>query len=168
MNNFIRVIFYGLILAGTFFLCRSCAYAESHLDEYINAVPPEHICLRTQWGRPQDQIKQPSQKSQRLHWKEDYDFHLSNGIRCYEDAKSKCWYLPNIEDREKARYCFTTSIAAVGNANAYCKLVAMVSSLLLQYGLDCMDEWDYIKTKLYWSSYHFELCDHYELLLKNA
>ena len=169
MQIVIRIVFYTLVIFGTFFLCSSCANASvPHDEEYLYAMPLEMYSLRTQWGRPQDQITQKDTRDQRKKWQEAHDFHVENGVRCYLDAKEKCWWLPEVGDREKARYCFMTAISAVGNATPHYKLVAMVTQLALQYGLDCMSEWEYIQTKLHWSIYHFEMCDHYDALLKKA
>lgn len=77
----------------------------------------------------------------------------------YNLAKDKTWWLPNLSDREKGRYCYTTAIAGVFASPQY-KVVAMVSTLLTQYGLDCIDEWNFIdehmqQSKAWWESYEF-------------
>ena len=145
-----------LFAIGIFFLLRSCAHAQP--------IPPEYEHLLAKRFKYENKTQAPS-RAQKEKYKEQYDFHLFNGIRTYEDAKSKCWYLPNINDREKAKYCFTSAIATIGSSSPTAKLVVAISSLLTQYGIDCLSEWEYIENKLYWSNYHFEMCDHYYQLI---
>ncbi len=154
-NKIIYILKFSLIILGIFFLIHSYLKAD---DEYLYAK-------RTLTYSARDH--QPS-REKISEWQKDYDFHLKEGIRCYNEAKEKCWYLPDISERDKARYCFTTAVASIGNHTPCFRLVSMVTTLLLQYSLDSMSEWNSIQNKLYWSSYHFELCDHYyNLIHKN-
>ncbi|EFB42177.1 MULTISPECIES: hypothetical protein [Parachlamydia] len=41
------------------------------------------------------------------------------------------------------------------------KLIAAILNLLLQYGLDCLAEWEEIDEKLYWIKYHYEMAEFY-------
>lgn len=95
-------------------------------------------------------------------------FHKSNGIRTFNDAKDRCWYLPKLSHREKARYCFTNIGAVLSNSTPQSKIVATVVITLIQYGLDCTDEWNYIKNKLYWSQYHFEMMEFHQELINQG
>jgi hypothetical protein len=49
-------------------------------------------------------------KEDKKFYQEKVRFHQSNGERCEQDAKNKCWWLPRYEERENAKYCW----AAVG------------------------------------------------------
>lgn len=104
----------------------------------------------------------------RKYYEDKVRFHKSNAERTFRDAKNKCWYLPDIDDRDKAKYCFNTGMAAVFAGDPYSKAIAAVASLLLQYGLDCMDEWEYIQNKLHWSQYHYEMMEFYQDVLENG
>jgi hypothetical protein len=105
---------------------------------------------------------------QRRFYIEKMDFHEQNARRCFEDAKSRCWWLPEISDRDKARYCFSAigGLAVPGTPQA--ALIRSLVSLMLNYGLDCMDEWDYINNKLYWAEYHWDMYEFYANVLVNA
>ena len=48
------------------------------------------------------------------------------------------------------------------------KLIRSLISLMLNYGLDCMDEWDYINNKLYWAEYHWDMYEFYCNVLVNG
>ena len=151
-------VFLFLIICGSFFLCRSCRadtwipYAEFNTNMLEHSVS--------------DRFKKKSVDELRIEWIKEYEFHKTNAIRCYEDAKDRCWWLPEISDRDKARYCYTSAFAALGTSVPSTKLLLMVGSLLLQYGLDMQDEWNYIDNKMHWARYHFEMCDHYQKLLE--
>lgn len=78
----------------------------------------------------------------------------------YELAKSKCWWLPDLTDREKARHCFTGGIASFAAGTPQSKIVAIIISLLTGYGLACLDEWNFIndnlmRSEVWWESYEF-------------
>ncbi|CCB85205.1 putative uncharacterized protein [Parachlamydia acanthamoebae UV-7] len=45
------------------------------------------------------------------------------------------------------------------------KLIAAILNLLLQYGLDCLDEWEEIDEKLYRIKYHYEMAEFYQDVL---
>lgn len=94
-------------------------------------------------------------------------FHKSNAERTFNDAKEKCWYLPNISDREKARYCLSNIGALLSNSTPQSKIIAIIVTTLMQYGIDCCDEWNFINNKLYWSQYHYEMMEfHLDLIKK--
>lgn len=95
-------------------------------------------------------------------YEEKYKFHKENAERCFSDAKNKCWYIPNIADRDKARYCLTNLGAWASATDLRSKIITVIVTTLVQYGLDCCDEWNYIKDKLHWSKYHYEMMEFYE------
>ena len=45
------------------------------------------------------------------------------------------------------------------------KIITAIVNSLVQYGLDCCEEWEYINTKFYWAQYHYEMAEFYESLL---
>jgi hypothetical protein len=89
-------------------------------------------------------------------------FHEENAVRTFKDAKEKCWWLPEIDDRKKARYCFTTFMAGIVPGHPLSVCVNMILVLLGNYGIDCLAEWEYIQNKLYWAQYHYEMKEFYE------
>lgn len=95
-------------------------------------------------------------------------FYKENGERCYADAKERCWWLPYIPERDKARYCFTTFGVLACPGEPRSKIIIAVVTALIQYGLDCSDEWHYINNKLYWSQYHFELMEFHQNLINHG
>jgi len=105
---------------------------------------------------------------QRVFYMAKMDFHEENAHRCYNDAKNRSWWLPDTTDRDKARYCFT-AIGGLGSPGTpQAKLVRALVTLMLNYGLDCMDEWDYINNKLYWAEYHWDMYEFYANVLVNG
>lgn len=78
----------------------------------------------------------------------------------YNLAKDKTWWLPDLSDREKGRYCYTTAAAGIFPGTPQSKIITMISVFLTQYGLDCINEWHYInehmqQSKAWWESYEF-------------
>lgn len=93
------------------------------------------------------------------------NFHEANGKRTYEDAKARCWYLPDMTDRKNARTCFTMLVHTFGGTTPMSKVVIAILAALDSYGIACLDEWDYIENKLNWSKYHYEMKEFYEMIL---
>lgn len=146
-------ITYCFIIAGCYFLFKSMGYGENWKP--CSASEISYLSRCKGYCTPELLDK----------YRKEFEFHSLNALRTYNDAKDRCWWLPNISHREKARYCFTSAIAAIGSPTPQTKLVATITNLLMNYGLDVMDEWNYINNKLYWSAYHFEMCDHYSSIL---
>jgi hypothetical protein len=147
-----------LVAAGMYCYLKSYGYCEEYRIPHTQEYLFENIELRSHGHR------RPTGQ-QRIQWQEEYELHLFHAKRTYEDAKNRVWYLPNVTWRQRGREAWNAAFATVGATTPQLKLVLAVSSLLCQYGLDCMDEWEYIEEKLYWSEYHFKECEKYQELL---
>ena len=116
------------------------------------------------WDNAQIRRKQPTH-AQRQQWQEAYDMHHFNAVRTYTDAYNKVWWLPNLTWRQIGRDCWVSACSMASTKTPTQALVVAFSTLLSQYGLHCLDEWDYIQDKLYWSEYHFKECVYYASML---
>lgn len=106
--------------------------------------------------------------TQKKYYKDKVSFHKKEGDRYYKEAKKMCWYLPDLEARERAKDCFTSVMAGLAAADLKSKAIVMLISMLTKYGLDCIDEWNVINTKLRWSEYHYEMQEFYKEVLDKA
>ena len=104
----------------------------------------------------------------RLYYMKKIDFHRENAIRTYENARKKCMWLPKKTDRDLAKNCFTAAAASIAASTPQSKVVAMIITMLTSYGLDVIDEWNYINDQLYWSEYHWEMFEFYSNVLVKA
>lgn len=84
--------------------------------------------------------------------------HREKGEEHYSEAKSICWYLPKLSEREKAKMVFLSVIAAFPGP-LHLKAVAATIALLGQYGICCIDEYYDIDFNMAMSRYHFMLAD---------
>jgi hypothetical protein len=139
-----RILAIVFFLIGTFYLSRSCAHAASVWDEYLHGGA--HILT----------IEECVQK---------IEFHKGESQRIYEEVKDRCWWLPTLDDRQKARRMFQLIIPAVSACGITGKIVATGYTLFGQYGLDCLDEWDWIQNKWHWLEYHADQSEFYERYL---
>ena len=105
---------------------------------------------------------------QRAEFVEKMNFHEANAKRTYEDAKARCWWLPNVTDRANARHCFGVLMLSFTASNPQSKAIIMLLAALERYGAAVMDEWDYIENKLNWSKFHYEMKEFYEHILING
>ncbi len=132
-------------------------------EEYLYQFSPnqqamqfiESFSKRTNYGKPQNK------HTMRAYWQQEYDFHHCEGVRTYNDAYNRVWYLPDLSWRQLGRDAWVAACGTAGGSNPSARLVIAFSTLLSQYGLHCLDEWEYIQDKLYWSRYHFEQCIYY-------
>ncbi len=147
-------------------------------DEYLYQYPCCKIDIKSKlynskWVNPYDHVwkddpynKKPSQ-AQRQEWQDLYDQHHYDAVRTYNDAYNRIWWLPNLTMRQIGRDAWVAAASACGTKSPSQALVVAFTSMLTQYGLHCLDEWDIIQDKLYWSKYHFEQCVYYSNLLRN-
>ncbi len=150
-ENWHYLIAFILFLMGMFFAIR--AYAIQNPDAM------RHVQLYQCHALIYENCKTSQQKLK---------FHKENAERCYEEAKNKCWWLPNVTNQKNARYCLTNAGAMVAFGDPKSKLMAVIVNTLVQYGLDCCDEWEYINNKLYWAEYHYEMMEFFERVIKNG
>lgn len=150
-TQYVALIF---LILGLYF------YGKAYGDEYYqHPVAVRHINLHLCKALKYDLCTTNHQK---------YFFHKENAERCFNEAKERCWWLPNITDREKAKYCFLNiGIFGVPGDQKSKMIIALVSTLI-QYGIDCSDEWHYINNKLYWSQYHYEMMEFYTTLINEG
>ena len=89
--------------------------------------------------------------------KKEMDKYLSSAKYCYDKAKDRCWWLPNMEHRKASRYLFETIMyAAIPVADAKSRLIFILVKTFVDYGLECMDEWHYIHDKLKWAQWYYQ------------
>lgn len=152
---------------------------KAHADEYyIDGVHHEFTYEMTETAQKEiAQLKLWMEKrryckgltgTQIADYQKKMKFHQENAQRTLDDAKARCWWLPDLTDRDNARYCWTSAIALLAPGAPHYKGVAVILNILLQYGLDCSDEWHYINEKLYWSQYHSEMADFYEEIIRKS
>lgn len=177
-----------LVLYGAYCMAKSFGYSDEHVPleneymyqfsstEWINPylikwqapTNPDWKNPYTQqnpdWINPLTTTPNASAK-QKAKWQKEFEFHHFQAKRTYDDAYNKSWYLPDLNWRQRAREAWIAAFSMVGVQTPSLKLVVVISSLLMQYGLDCMNEWEYIQEKLAWSEYHFKECEKYAQLL---
>lgn len=79
----------------------------------------------------------------------------------------RAWYLPNQTRRDLYRKAWVSAGAAVTSPGLSLKFVTALVTAIVQYGLDCFDEYDYIEKKLDWCKFHLEECAHYAYLIES-
>jgi hypothetical protein len=97
---------------------------------------------------------------------EKIQFHRGEADRIYNEVKDRCWFMPNLDDRQKAHRVFSLigpTVLVDGGIKK--KSAAIFIQMAIEYGLDCMDEWDWISNKWHWVEYHTDMLDFYERYL---
>lgn len=106
--------------------------------------------------------------SEKQFYAEKLNFHIANAERTFNDAKNKCWYLPEKTKRDAAKYCINSVACLLVPGSPYSKIIASLISMLKDVGVDMMDEWNYINNKLYWCHYHYEMVEFYLTVLEKG
>lgn len=159
-----------LFLFGLFCYMKDYGYCDEYAHYFGIHVPVEeefmfqHYESRSNWqSKPGRQHYTP--QSQRYEWQEAFDNHNFNAVRTYQDAYNRVWWLPDLSWRQIGRDAWVAACSTAGGNSPSARLVIAFAAMLSSYGLHCLDEWDYIQDKLYWSQYHFEQCAYYAGLL---
>jgi len=106
--------------------------------------------------------------SEYVYYIKQRDEHYKKAMYHYDQAYIACWYCPRIEHQEKARMCLTSASSMAGSSTPTGAFVMSLTTLLVQYGCECMREWHFIKTNLYESQHHFEMYEFYNEVLAKA
>lgn len=149
-----------LLIWGAFCFMKSYGYCNEYSyksHEYLF----QHYEARNHWNA--ENIKQNINKrdNDRKSAQEAYDYHHYQAVRCYQDAYERVWWLPDLSWRKLGRDAWVAACASSGGSDPKKALVIAFMTFLSQYGLHCLDEWDYIQDKLAWSKYHFDECANY-------
>lgn len=92
--------------------------------------------------------------------------HLEKAYQDYTSAQERCMWIPNIQDKIKAEYCFGTAMSMLSATNPMSKVVVTVMSLATIYGIHVIREWNEINTLLLSAQYHYEMQEFYTDVLK--
>lgn len=102
------------------------------------------------------------------HFQNLADFHEKEARRCFKGAQNSCYFLPELRDSEKARYCFTSGMSLLSPGTPMSKVIGAILTLLTQYGLDCFDEYNKIDLWLKQAMYHYEMNEFYLAVLERG
>lgn len=145
-QNVSWMIAISLFLFGLYFLLRGEGHAAVNQKEFYD-----------QWATYYHQGQMNPGDC-----REKIEFHQKEAKRLYQEIKDRCWWLPCLDDRKKARKLFNLITPVVAASGITGKVVGTLVVGLGDYCLDCMDEWNYIENKLHWLEYHTEQAEFYE------
>ncbi len=135
-----------LFLLGIFFYTRADAGSINSIDfnpEFlINASDEDYI-------NPQSTIVKKCR--QHGYWMTHY----------YNKSKQITWYLPNYDDRELGKMCFSTAVATAIPPNNIPKIIAVAIGLFTKYGLDCIDSFHEANHYIHRAGYHADMFSFY-------
>ena len=98
------------------------------------------------------------------HYVQQAEYHKSKALRAYKEAEGHVWYLPNESEKSIAIKCFKSAIATVGCATPTGKLVTAILVFFVEYGVDVIDEFYFIKECLELAEYNFWMYEYYSHL----
>jgi hypothetical protein len=95
------------------------------------------------------------------------ELHKDRAETCMMSADIEVWYMPECEDKEKAKYCLGAFMASISAPTPTSKVIMACLAFLGNYSIDCMDSWQRIQYHLHKAKYHYEMMEFYqEVLMK--
>lgn len=101
-------------------------------------------------------------------WLRLMEQHIKKGDECVESFKNKCWYLPDVEKRERAKEFLIAFFAALSPAESKYRVITALFTFAMQYSIDCLDEWIEMEQDLLRADYHYEMAAFYAQLINDA
>lgn len=138
-------------------------FHKCHGDVFDKYLANSVVVYTGENTKPKDTIREANKDFLNKCW-EMAEYHESEAKRCFFQAEDSCLLLPNVDCKEKAKACFTTTIALLYPASPSYRIISGIITASGQYGLSVMDEWQYIESKLTEAKYHYEMQSHYILL----
>ena len=105
---------------------------------------------------------------QTIHYQKLLDKHLTDGMKCFEDANKVGTKIPNITDREKVGKVFISTLGMLKTGNMRSKIIASLLITLYQYSLDAFNQWVIMEQLLNYAKYNFEMAEFYKRILSNT
>lgn len=135
-------------------------HMESSIScEFDNQFEANNICKFHTMNAEYDECKTFAEKR---------DFHKKNAERCLNDAKNLCWYMPDRTMKENSQYAFRNIAVLACPGDPKSKLITALVTTLIEYGVDCYEEWSSINTKLHWAQYHYEMYELYSEIVRQG
>jgi hypothetical protein len=106
--------------------------------------------------------------AERESFKQKIVYHKNQADEYTNLASGLCWALPRKTDRDKSVWCWVTFIASVSQGTPQSKVISGLLAFFCQYGIDCIHEWNDIKTYLNHAEYHYGMKEFYETVLKKG
>ncbi len=110
---------------------------KAHADEYYS--PRVQMEIESFWANyyPDRAVK----SKDRSTYLANADWHAKKAYEDFTDAKSKCWCLPNLKDRERTKTAWGAFVLIVAPATPLQKGIGILIGIMLDYGCACIDEW---------------------------
>jgi len=137
-KSFMKYFTLLLLVMGTLYTMRAHATEMFPVELMIN--PGDEDYIKPEWSIA---------RKCREH---GYYMH-----KYYHEAEKKTWFLPEYDDIEKAKTCFSTAVATAVPPHNITKVIAIAIGLFTKYGLDCIDRYQEVSHLLNRSIYHADM-----------
>jgi len=97
-------------------------------------------------------------------WSYAYNMHLERAIKYHNEAIAQCNEMCGYGACENLS-CFQSACELINSDQPSDELIYSISSLIKAFGFENVPEWVYLKQKLVYSSFHFEMAQFYKEIL---
>lgn len=151
MRNILNVTALFLLCLGGFFLFRGHCHAD------CMSIQQQYIFDRNCLIYPgDDDYVDPS-----LATYHKFRKHRDHAIEFFVLAEETAWYLPDYDDKDMAKLCFTTSLALYAPVDVVSKVIAASLAVFSEYGLHTIDRWNQVQHCLHRAIYHADMMQFY-------
>lgn len=155
------------LVAGIGFFFRGMQAEASEIQDY-------HRCLRSQDEGIHFTIENKNPRKTKKEIQEDFiktcwqkaNYHYEEGCRYLAEAEEVALLFPEIPDFDKSKLCLVNLVAALIPGEPTYRLIGVTLTIVGQYALLFLDEWNKFKNLLLHSKTHFEMEEHYRIIGK--
>lgn len=93
------------------------------------------------------------------------DYHEKKAKKYLKRAEDICWWMPDLDAREKGQCCIRAIVASIGGTTPVSKMVLSLLSLFETYTEAALGDWYELQDNLLEANYHFEMLEFYQEVL---
>ena len=96
------------------------------------------------------------------------DYHENKAKKALQRAEDICWWMPDLDAREKGQAFIRAIVASIGGANPATKMILSLLSFFETYTEAALGEWYELQDNLLEAHYHLEMLEFYQEVLVKA
>lgn len=166
---------YAYKYIALFFLLAGIGYFSDAMKLQASEITPYYRYLRSKEEAGITlTVKNETRKKTKKELQKEYietcwekaHYHFEEGCKCLKEAEEISLLFPDIPDFDKAKLCQFNFIAALAPGDPTFRAITIALTLVGQYSMLFVDEWNKFKNLLLRSKSHFEMEEHYRLIGK--
>jgi len=134
-----------------------CRYLRSKEEPVMFIIVKDETKKKTKQDLQKDYIE--------ICWQKAH-YHYEEGCKCLKEAEEVSLLFPEIPEFDKSKFCLVNIIAGLNPGSPTYRVINITLTVVGQYALMFMDQWNNFKSLLLQSKSHFEMEEHYRMIGK--